>query len=97
MARELSKRFEEIRTLPAGEALAWLDEDAHREQGEFVLVVHADERVEAPDEDLSPEQRRIMEALLEDLSVRDAARIGARATGLARDRLYAWALAREGR
>jgi 16S rRNA (cytidine1402-2'-O)-methyltransferase len=97
VARELSKRFEEIRTLPAGEALAWLDEDAHRGQGEFVLVVHADERVEAPDEDLSPEQRRIMEALLEDLSVRDAARIGARATGLARDRLYAWALAREGR
>jgi 16S rRNA (cytidine1402-2'-O)-methyltransferase len=34
-----------------------------------------------------------MEALLEELSVRDAARIGARATGLARDRLYAWALA----
>lgn len=94
VARELSKRFEEIRTLPAGEALAWLDEDAHRGQGEFVLVVHADEREEAPDEDLSPEQRRIMGALLEDLSVRDAARIGARATGLARDRLYAWALAR---
>ncbi|MFV0282735.1 MAG: 16S rRNA (cytidine(1402)-2'-O)-methyltransferase [Castellaniella sp.] len=95
VARELSKRFEEIRTLPAGEALVWLDEDAHREQGEFVLVVHADERVDAPGEALSPEQCRVMEVLLEDLSVRDAARIGARITGLARDRLYAWALARE--
>lgn len=95
VARELSKRFEEIRTLPAGEALAWLDGDAHREQGEFVLVVHAAEAAEAADEELSAEQRRLMEALLEDLSVRDAARIGARATGLARDRLYAWALARE--
>ncbi|WP_368641096.1 16S rRNA (cytidine(1402)-2'-O)-methyltransferase [Castellaniella ginsengisoli] len=95
IARELSKRFEEIHTLPAGEALAWLDEDAHREQGEFVLVVHAGERAAEPDEALTPEQRRLMESLLEDLSVRDAARIGARATGLARDRLYAWALARE--
>lgn len=94
VARELSKRFEEIRTLPAGDALGWLDGDAHREQGEFVLVVHAGAREEAPDEDLSPGQCRIMEALLEELSVRDAARIGARATGLARDRLYAWALAR---
>jgi len=92
VARELSKRFEEIRTLPAGRMLAWLDEDPHREQGEFVLIVHAEVREAASDEDLSPEQRRLMEALLEDLSVRDAARIGARATGLARDRLYAWAL-----
>ena len=97
VARELSKRFEEIHTLPAGQAQAWLDEDAHREQGEFVLIVHAAEREAATDEDLSPEQRRLMEALLEDLSVRDAARIGARATGLARDRLYAWALNQSGR
>ena len=95
VARELSKRFEEIRTLPVGQALAWLDEDAHREQGEFVLVVHADAATAAPEEDLSPEQRRLMEALLDELSVRDAARVGARATGLPRDRLYAWALARQ--
>ncbi|MDY0308240.1 MAG: 16S rRNA (cytidine(1402)-2'-O)-methyltransferase [Castellaniella sp.] len=93
VARELSKRFEEIQTLAAKDVLAWLDEDSHREQGEFVLVVHADESVPEPDVDLSPEQRRIMKALLEELSVRDAARIGARVTGLARDRLYAWALA----
>ena len=95
VARELSKRFEEICTLPAGQALSWLDEDVHREQGEFVLVVHAGAQDAAQDDDLTPEQRRLMEALLEDLSVRDAARIGARATGLARDRLYAWALARQ--
>ena len=92
VARELSKRFEEIRTLPAGQTLAWLDEDPHREQGEFVLIVHTAVIEAEADDALSPEHRRLMEALLEDLSVRDAARIGARATGLARDRLYAWAL-----
>ena len=92
VARELSKRFEEIHTLPVGDAQAWLDADPHREQGEFVLVVHAQPPQETSGEDLSPEQRRLMAALLEDLSVRDAARIGARATGLPRDRLYAWAL-----
>lgn len=97
VARELSKRFEEIHTLPAGQVLAWLDADAHREQGEFVLVVHVAARAEAADEDLTTEQQRLMAVLLEELSVRDAARIGARVTGLARDRLYAWALEASGR
>uniref|UniRef100_UPI0033408F34 16S rRNA (cytidine(1402)-2'-O)-methyltransferase n=1 Tax=Castellaniella defragrans TaxID=75697 RepID=UPI0033408F34 len=94
-ARELSKRFEQIHTLPLGEALGWLAQDPHHAQGEFVLILHP---AQAPAEDreaaLAPEHVRLMEALLEDLSVRDAARIGARVTGLARETLYAWALRR---
>lgn len=92
VARELSKRFEEIHTLPLGEVSGWLAGDAHRVQGEFVLVLHAPEVRDEPDEDLSPEQEQLMRALLVELSVRDAARIGAAATGLSRDRLYAWSL-----
>jgi 16S rRNA (cytidine1402-2'-O)-methyltransferase len=93
IARELSKRFEEIHTLPLSEVDAWLDEGPHRTQGEFVLVVHAPVAVEITGEALAPEQERLMQALLAELSLRDAVRIGAQATGLARDRLYAWALA----
>ncbi|WP_269496530.1 16S rRNA (cytidine(1402)-2'-O)-methyltransferase [Castellaniella sp. S9] len=94
-ARELSKRFEQIHTVPLGQACAWLDEDPHRGQGEFVLILHPDETPAAdPEAVLAPEHVRLMEALLEDLSVRDAARIGARATGLPRETLYAWALRR---
>ncbi len=92
VARELSKRFEEIGTLPLGSVNDWLAEDVHRTQGEFVLVLHATEALPAQDEDLSADHERLMRALLADLSVRDAARIGAAATGLSRDRLYAWAL-----
>lgn len=40
VARELTKRFEEIATMPLGEAADWLAADAHRGQGEFVLIVH---------------------------------------------------------
>jgi 16S rRNA (cytidine1402-2'-O)-methyltransferase len=95
LARELTKRFEEIRTLPAAEMLPWLLADPHREQGEFVLVVHAPARREdIAGEALSADQARLMEALLAELSVRDAVRVGVRATGLSRDVLYAWALAR---
>jgi len=94
IARELSKRFEEICTLPLEQASGWLAQDAHRSQGEFVLVVHVAEHADDVQADLSPEQVRVMQALLAELSLRDAARIGARITGVARDRLYAWALAR---
>ncbi|MER1967494.1 16S rRNA (cytidine(1402)-2'-O)-methyltransferase [Castellaniella sp. GW247-6E4] len=94
-ARELSKRFEQIQTVSLGDARAWLEDDPHRSQGEFVLILHpAQALAEDGDGDLAPEHIRLMEALLEGLSVRDAARIGARATGVARETLYAWALRR---
>lgn len=98
IARELSKRFEQIHALGLGDALGWLDEDSHRCQGEFVLILHpAEPSAGGPGEVLSSEHVRLMEALLEELSVRDAVRIGVRATGLPRDTLYAWALQRPGR
>ncbi len=94
VARELTKRFEEIATFPLGEAAGWLQADPHRTQGEFVLILHA-----APQEeggaDTDPQADALLDALLETLSVRDAARVAARATGLPRDVLYNRALARK--
>ncbi|CPL51575.1 tetrapyrrole methylase [Bordetella pertussis] len=76
VARELTKRFEEIATMPLGEAADWLGEDDEADP--------ADPRTDA-----------LLDALLESLSVRDAARVAAKVTGLARDVLYARALARK--
>jgi 16S rRNA (cytidine1402-2'-O)-methyltransferase len=93
-ARELSKRFEQIHTVPLGQALAWLDEDSHREQGEFVLILH--DALREVDEDapaLDTTTERWMKALVEQVSLRDAARIASQATGIPRDVLYAWGLA----
>lgn len=39
LGRELTKRFEEIVRLPAGEALAWLAANPGRGKGEYVLVI----------------------------------------------------------
>jgi 16S rRNA (cytidine1402-2'-O)-methyltransferase len=39
IARELSKKFEEVARLPLASASGWLDARAEREQGEFVLVL----------------------------------------------------------
>lgn len=97
IARELTKRFEQIVTLPLGQVQAWLAADAHRAQGEFVLIVHAGAAVAAddavPDD---PATLALIDALLESLSVRDTAKIAARVTGQPRDALYALALSRKG-
>ncbi|GAB2890330.1 16S rRNA (cytidine(1402)-2'-O)-methyltransferase [Paralcaligenes ginsengisoli] len=94
LARELTKRFEQVVTLPLGQAAAWLADDAHRSQGEFVLIVHqppADQTAAEAD----PQTLVLLDALLESVSVRDAARIAAKVTGVSRDTLYALALARQ--
>ncbi|PND31255.1 16S rRNA (cytidine(1402)-2'-O)-methyltransferase [Achromobacter pulmonis] len=94
VARELTKRFEEIATFALEAGAAWLAADAHREQGEFVLIVHADETQPEQDE-ADPRTDVLLDALLESLSLRDAARVAAKVSGLPRDVLYNRALARK--
>ena len=87
IARELSKKFEEVARMPLGEAPAWLAA-AHRQQGEFVLVLAPGEPRPASDVDAD----RVLHALLETLGPSDAAKIAAKITGLPRRDLYARAL-----
>jgi 16S rRNA (cytidine1402-2'-O)-methyltransferase len=89
IARELSKRFEEIVTLPASEALTWIDAP-HREQGEFVLIVGAPPEQE--ETGIDGRAGEILQWCMEVTSVRDAARLASRITGVPRDALYAHAL-----
>ncbi len=42
IGRELTKKFEQIVTLDAGEALAWLDARPEHRRGEFVIAIAAD-------------------------------------------------------
>jgi 16S rRNA (cytidine1402-2'-O)-methyltransferase len=94
VARELTKRFEEICTFTLAESKAWLQADAHREQGEFVLIVHAPAVIETAHEDIDPLTDVLLDALLETVSLRDAAKVAAKVTGIPRDVLYARVLAR---
>lgn len=93
LARELTKRFEQVHTLPLGEAENWLAADPHRHQGEFVLIVH-EAQEPAAGEEMDPAVLELLDALLDSLSVRDAARVAAKVTGLPRDELYTLALSR---
>jgi len=92
IARELTKRFEQIDTLTLGEAGAWLRDDAHRRQGEFVLIVH--EAPPAAADEIDAQASSLLDALLETVSVRDAVKVAAKVSGVPRDTLYALALER---
>src|SRR5690606_9835404 len=94
-ARELTKRFEQVHTVTMAEAADWLAQDAHHGQGEFVLIVHEAQQQEVGD-DVDPSAVALLDALLEHMSLRDAARVAAKVSGVQRDVLYALALARKG-
>jgi 16S rRNA (cytidine1402-2'-O)-methyltransferase len=84
IARELSKKFEEVARMPLAEAPAWLAAGPHRQQGKFVLVLGPGER---KDPDLA-QAERIVGILQEKLPAGDAAKLAARITGLPRNALY---------
>jgi 16S rRNA (cytidine1402-2'-O)-methyltransferase len=90
LARELTKKFEEVARMPLGDAPAWLAARAEREQGEFVLVLAAGE--ERPSESVDAE--RVLKVLLEALPPSEAAKLAARITGLPKNQLYRRALER---
>lgn len=92
IARELTKRFEEVVTLAIGEAATWLRAEPQRAQGEFVLIIQAAPAATQSD-GLTADSDEVLRILLEQLSVRDAARMAARMTGAPRDALYSRALA----
>lgn len=90
IARELTKAFETIATLPLREAGAWIEGDANRTRGEFVLVVDAP--AASREEDVSSQALHVLDRLLDELPPARAARVAADLTGVARDALYARAL-----
>jgi 16S rRNA (cytidine1402-2'-O)-methyltransferase len=88
-ARELTKLFEEIHRCPLDEALAWVKADSNRERGEFVVLVEgAREETEAAD----AEAERILQILLTECGVKQAASLAAQITGRKKNALYERAL-----
>jgi len=90
VAREISKKFEEIARMTLAAAPAWFAAGPHRQQGEFVLIL-------GPGEEQLPglaEGERILGILLERLPASEAAKLAAKITGLPKKELYALAVRR---
>jgi 16S rRNA (cytidine1402-2'-O)-methyltransferase len=94
LCRELTKQFETIVTLSAGDLSTWLAADADRRRGEFVLVLHACEPAPASAVDApTAEALRWLPALLDALPLKQAVAIAAAVSGAPRNALYERALA----
>jgi len=91
IARELTKKFEEVARMRLADAPAWLEAGPHRQQGEFVLVLGPGE---AKDAAPALDAGAVLDLLLEALPASEAAKLTARITGVARNALYKEALAR---
>ncbi|HLO65348.1 MAG TPA: 16S rRNA (cytidine(1402)-2'-O)-methyltransferase [Azonexus sp.] len=89
IARELTKLFETVHSLPLPEALDWLKADPNRQRGEFVLMLSG-----APEGGDDGEGERVLKLLLADgLPTKQAAKLAAAITGASKNALYDRALA----
>ena len=89
IARELSKLYETINQDTLGNLQLWLLEDDEQRRGEFVVVIRGAENAPQTGES---EAIRIMQILLQSVSVKQAAAMAAEITGLKKNDLYKLAL-----
>lgn len=87
LAREITKQFEDIATMPASELAAWLQASPQRVKGEFAVVLHPVARQQE-----SGEAERVLQLLLAELPTKSAVKLAAEITGAGRNTLYERAL-----
>lgn len=92
VARELTKRFEQVASMRLDEAAAWFEADADRTRGEFVLIVSGAPPREGPD----LEAERVLRLLLAEMPLKGAARLASEITGVSRNALYTLGLTLKG-
>ena len=101
IARELTKRFEEVHTAELQTLPEWLQAQPERGKGEFVIVVAAADQAE-PDRPTagptvqSKQVEQVLRCLLAELPLKQAVRLAAELTGGKKNELYQQALRLQG-
>ena len=91
IARELTKTYETIHVDRLEGLIEWMAADSNQQRGEFVVIVHGAETTGA---ELDARALEILDILLADLPVSQAAALAAKITGLKKKVLYQAALDR---
>ncbi|WP_163134740.1 16S rRNA (cytidine(1402)-2'-O)-methyltransferase [Agarivorans sp. Alg241-V36] len=89
LARELTKTFETIQSLPVGELLAWVKADPNQQKGEMVLIVAGYQK---DTEQLPVDALDTLKLLQSELPLKKAAALTAKIYGLKKNALYDYAL-----
>jgi 16S rRNA (cytidine1402-2'-O)-methyltransferase len=89
LGKEITKTYETILTKPLSDILQWLTKDPLRQKGEFVLLVSGEAHSRSASK---VEQDRVLQILLEKLSVKEVASLAAKILGESKNTLYQRAL-----
>ena len=85
LAKELTKTWETIVSFPVNELIDWLNQDASRQKGEFVLIVAG---YTENNKDVDPKAINTLKLLQKELPLKKAAAITAEIYGLKKNQLY---------
>jgi len=93
IARELTKTFETIHGDKLSALIEWIKADHNQQKGEFVVLVSGAEPAE--ETGFSDDTLRILDLLIDELPVKQAAALTAKITGTKKNALYKEALERK--
>ncbi|QIQ21563.1 16S rRNA (cytidine(1402)-2'-O)-methyltransferase [Zophobihabitans entericus] len=86
LAKELTKTWETIISLPVSELITWLNDDLNRTKGEFVLIIEGYQK--SAEAELDPQVLKTLQLLQKELPLKKAAAITAEIYGLKKNALY---------
>lgn len=90
VARELTKKFETVRSGTLTELVNWINGDANQQKGEFVVLVQGAST--DADAEIDEDTERLLLRLAEELPPKKAAAIVAEVSGLRKNHLYEYLL-----
>jgi 16S rRNA (cytidine1402-2'-O)-methyltransferase len=94
IARELTKMFETIHACPLAEATAWIEGNADRRKGEFVLILEGQPVPRSGDDQTRVQE--VLEILLAEVPLKQAVALATKITGGKKNELYELALKLKG-
>lgn len=92
MGREMTKHFETIKKLSAGELLEFVKADSNQQRGEFVLIILPPIKIKTNEEQLTPEQINALIIIAAELPSKKAVNLCHKLFGGNKDLLYQYLL-----
>jgi 16S rRNA (cytidine1402-2'-O)-methyltransferase len=92
MGRELTKHFETIKKLSAGELLDFVKSDSNQQRGEFVLIILPQLKIKNAEEQLTAEQISALNIIAGELPSKKAVNLTNKLFGGNKDLLYQYLL-----
>ena len=93
LARELTKLYEQFFHGTLGDLYQWLIDDKMHQKGEFVIMLAATDNNKEDSHMMNSSVEQVLATLIDELPLKQAAKIAAKLTGISKNKLYKQGLA----